>query len=56
MAVLSPGRNTTRAFGSQMNGNVVHEVELTDQAGQPWLLSDALGQGALVLVFYRGDW
>jgi len=28
----------------------------TDQAGQPWRLADALGRGAVVLVFYRGDW
>ena len=27
-----------------------------DQNGQPWRLSEALGRGAVVLVFYRGDW
>ncbi|MDP9472986.1 MAG: redoxin domain-containing protein [Chloroflexota bacterium] len=32
------------------------EFELTDQAGQSWRLSDALHHGAVVLVFYRGDW
>jgi peroxiredoxin len=34
----------------------MHEIELTDQAGQPWRLADALQQSAVVLVFYRGDW
>ncbi len=32
------------------------DFELTDQAGQPWRLSDALRDSAVVLVFYRGDW
>jgi peroxiredoxin len=32
------------------------EVELEDQAGRPFRLSDALREGAVVLVFYRGDW
>lgn len=32
------------------------ELELTDQAGQPWTLSTALVDAAVVLVFYRGDW
>jgi len=31
-------------------------VELTDQNGQTWRLAHALSQGAVVLVFYRGDW
>ena len=34
----------------------VRDVELTDQAGEPWRLLEALAQGAVVLVFYRGDW
>ncbi len=34
----------------------MHDVELTDQAGQPWLLGEARRRGAVVLVFYRGDW
>ena len=34
----------------------VPDFELTDQAGQPWRLSNALQQGTVVLVFYRGDW
>lgn len=34
----------------------MQNVELTDQAGNPWRLTDALGRGAVVLVFYRGDW
>jgi len=32
------------------------EIGLEDQASQTWRLPEALGQGALVLVFYRGDW
>ena len=32
------------------------DFELTDQNGQPWRLSSAFGSGAVVLVFYRGDW
>ena len=31
-------------------------IELTDQAGGRWRMSDALRHGAVVLVFYRGDW
>lgn len=31
-------------------------VELVDQAGKPWRLREALAEGAVVLVFYRGDW
>ena len=34
----------------------VPTIDLTDQAGERWLLSEALRQGAVVLVFYRGDW
>ncbi|MDP9357123.1 MAG: peroxiredoxin family protein [Chloroflexota bacterium] len=34
----------------------MREFELTDQAGQPWRLSDAVRCAAVVLVFYRGDW
>ena len=33
----------------------VHDFTLTDQNGQPWTLSAHLA-GAVVLVFYRGDW
>jgi peroxiredoxin len=36
--------------------NTMQDFELTDQAGQPWRLTDALQAGAVVLVFYRGDW
>jgi peroxiredoxin len=32
------------------------DLTLTDQNGQAWRLSDALRRGAVVLVFYRGDW
>jgi peroxiredoxin len=32
------------------------DFELEDQAGRPFRLSDALREGAVVLVFYRGDW
>ncbi len=34
----------------------MQDFELTDQAERAWRLADALGQGAVVLVFYRGDW
>jgi peroxiredoxin len=32
------------------------EPDLADQAGRPWRLVDALAEGAVVLVFFRGDW
>ncbi len=32
------------------------DIELIDQAGQPWRLAGALQRGAVVLIFYRGDW
>lgn len=32
------------------------DLELTDQAGQPWTLSTALLDAAVVVVVYRGDW
>jgi peroxiredoxin len=34
----------------------MQDLELIDQAGQTWRLTDALQNGAVVLVFYRGDW
>lgn len=34
----------------------MRDIELTDQAGTPWRPAGALERGALVLVFYRGDW
>ncbi len=34
----------------------MQDFELTDQAGRMWRLTDALKGGAVVLVFYRGDW
>jgi len=34
----------------------MQDFELMDQAGQPWRLTDALQDGAVVVVFYRGDW
>lgn len=34
----------------------VPDFTLTDQAGNPWKLADARARGAVVLVFYRGDW
>jgi len=36
--------------------NTMQDFELIDQAGQPWRLTDTLQEGAVVLVFYRGDW
>lgn len=32
------------------------DFDLIDQAGEPWRLADARRAGAVVLVFYRGDW
>ncbi len=34
----------------------MRDFELLDQSGQSWRLSSELRQGAVVLVFYRGDW
>lgn len=34
----------------------MRDFSLTDQAGRPWRLGDARAEGAVVLVFYRGDW
>ncbi len=34
----------------------MNDFALTDQTGQPWRLAEARQQGAVVLVFYRGDW
>jgi peroxiredoxin len=34
----------------------MHDLGLTDQSGQQWRLAESLRQGAVVLVFYRGDW
>jgi len=32
------------------------DFELPDHEGHPWRLSEHLGAGPLVVVFYRGDW
>jgi len=32
------------------------DFELPDQDGALWHLSDQLNKGAVLLVFYRGDW
>lgn len=32
------------------------DFELSDHHGAPWRLSERLQAGAVVLVFYRGDW
>ncbi len=32
-----------------------HDIAATDQAGQPWKLSEHL-DAAAVLIFLRGDW
>ena len=34
----------------------MRDFELVDQSGARWRLADALAPGAVVLVFYRGDW
>ena len=38
-----------------MRSEMFNEVNLTDQAGTPWRLSDQLDAAAM-LVFLRGDW
>jgi hypothetical protein len=35
---------------------IVTGIALTDQAGETWRLPAALARGAVVLLFYRGDW
>ncbi len=37
-------------------GSTAPDFTLPDQQGQPWRLEDALAQGKIVAVFYRGDW
>jgi peroxiredoxin len=32
------------------------DFELPADDGQPWRLSSALQRGAVLVVFYRGDW
>jgi peroxiredoxin len=32
------------------------EFELPDHRGRPWRLGEHLGDGPVLLVFYRGDW
>jgi peroxiredoxin len=34
----------------------MRDFVLDDQAAQRFQLAAALGEGAVVLVFYRGDW
>lgn len=42
--------------GAVAAGAVLPEATLTDAAGAPIALSEALGDGGSVLVFYRGSW
>jgi peroxiredoxin len=37
-------------------GQQMPAFELPDEEGRPFNLSEQLEEGALVLVFYRGDW
>lgn len=37
-------------------GTAAQEVELIDQNGQPFVLSETLKEGPVVLIFYRGNW
>ena len=37
-------------------GQIVPDFELPDTTGAPQRLSSLVGQGSLVLLFYRGDW
>ena len=56
---LAIGREVQRPQSASRRvrrGEARQDFRLTDQAGQPWQLSEALRDGAVVLVFYRGDW
>ena len=37
-------------------GQEMPVFELPDEEGRPFNLLEQLGEGPLVLVFYRGDW
>ena len=37
-------------------GDKFPDATLTDHLGQPWRFKDALGNGPLLVVFYRGGW
>ncbi len=37
-------------------GERVTPFELPGEEGRPFSLAEELGEGPLVLVFYRGDW
>lgn len=53
------GEFINRAGGWSRGENIMRngmDDDAMDQAGAPWRLADALGRGAVVLVFYRGDW
>jgi peroxiredoxin len=46
---MKPIRATSRSI------DAVRDFELADQAGRAFRLADALAEGAVLLVFYRGD-
>jgi len=54
--VPCPGHEPVTDTELGKKGTDVDDIELTDQTGQPWRVADALQRGAVVLVFYRGDW
>jgi hypothetical protein len=50
------GRNQRSGLGVLMVVDRAIDFELPDHEGKPWLLSDQLEQGPVLIVFYRGDW
>ena len=50
------------AFHSRTRLSIANEIEkaidfeLPDEEEKAWRLHEQLGQGPMVLVFYRGDW
>lgn len=47
--------DTAPSRARKYRGRVPADFTLTDQAGEPWTLSNHLDAAAL-LVFLRGDW
>lgn len=43
-------------MGTMTIGQQAPTFEAPDQDGNPWVLTQHLERGPVVLVFYRGDW
>ncbi len=48
---MSASESRTRTEDTSMR-----DFTVVDQAGNAWSLANALKDGAVVLVLYRGDW